>query len=185
MRMSAEERRERVVQAAITEFARGGYASTSTAAIAQRVGVSQPYLFRLFPDKRAMFLAAARRCTDEIRERFAEVSDGLPPKEAHDAMTGAYSDLIADRSRLLFQMQMYVAAANAQETGDADFATEIRAAWADLWDLAHRRLGGDDETNEFMGTGMLINVLLAMGFPADHRVWKACDLSRKHAPSAD
>jgi AcrR family transcriptional regulator len=113
-RMSAEERRERVIEAAITEFARGGYASTSTASIAERVGVSQPYLFRLFPDKRAIFLAAARRCTDEVKDRFCEASAGLPPDQAHDAMADAYAELIADRTRLLFQMQMYVAAASAE-----------------------------------------------------------------------
>ena len=44
-RMPAEERREGVIVAAATEFAAGGYAGTSTAAIARRVGVSQPYLF--------------------------------------------------------------------------------------------------------------------------------------------
>jgi AcrR family transcriptional regulator len=176
--MSADERRESVILAAITEFAHGGYASTSTAAIARRVGVSQPYLFRLFPDKRAIFLAAARRCTDEIRQRFADVSDGLPPDQAHGAMADAYTDLVADRDRLLFQMQMYVAAATAENAGDAEFAAEIRAAWAELWDLVRLRLGGTDVTGEFIGTGMLINVLVAMGFPQDHRVWVGCDLTR-------
>jgi AcrR family transcriptional regulator len=178
IRMSADERREAVVRAAITEFARGGYQGTSTSAIASRVGVSQPYLFRLFPDKRAIFLAAARRCTDDIRERFAEVSDGLPPDEAYHAMAGAYADLIADRDRLLFQMQMYVAVATATEAGDAAFASEIGRAWTELFDLVHLRLGDDDITGEFMGTGMLINVLLALGYPLDHRVWASCDLTR-------
>jgi len=57
VRMSAEERRESVVRAAMSEFAHGGYHGTSTEAIARRVGVSQPYLFRLFPNKQAIFLA--------------------------------------------------------------------------------------------------------------------------------
>lgn len=174
--MSADERREAVVGAAITEFARGGYAGTSTAAIATRVGVSQPYLFRLFPDKRAIFLAAAQRCTDEIRQRFAEVSEGMPPDKAREAMSEAYAELITDRDRLLFQMQMYVASATAQQAGDAEFAAEIRAAWSQLWDLVHRRLGGEDETADFMSSGMLINVLMTMGFPDDHRVWSGCPL---------
>ncbi|MBB0245250.1 TetR family transcriptional regulator [Streptomyces alkaliphilus] len=170
--MSAEERREGVVRAAIIEFARGGYAGTSTAAIARRVGVSQPYLFRLFPDKRAIFLAAARRCTDEIRGRFAEVSEDLEPEEAADAMGEVYPDLLADRDRLLFQMQMYVAAAVADASGDPDFATEVRELWVELWDLVHLRLGADvARTDEFMALGMLINVQLALGFPPDHRVW--------------
>lgn len=179
VRMSAEQRRASVVRAAIAEFAHGGYAGTSTAAIAKRVGVSQPYLFRLFPDKRAIFLAAARRCTDEIRLRFAEVSEGLPPEQAHRAMADAYTELAADRERLLFQMQMYVAAATAEVNGDIRFAEEIRAAWVDLWELVESRLGGVRATGDFIAAGMLINVLLALGFPADHRVWRSCDLSHR------
>lgn len=172
--MSADERRQDVIRAAIMEFARGGYAGTSTAAIATRVGVSQPYLFRLFRDKRAIFLAAARRATDDIRERFDAVSEGRSPDDARDAMAKAYDELIADRDLLLFQMQMYVAAATAEEGGDPEFAAEIRSAWTALWDLVHDRLGGPELTRAFMGTGMLINVLLAMGYPQDHRVWVSC-----------
>ena len=174
--MSADERRDAVVRAAITEFAHGGYQGTSTAAIANRVGVSQPYLFRLFPDKRAIFLAAAKRCTDDIRRGFADVSEGLAGDAAHHAMGAAYSDLIADRDRLLFQIQMYVAAATATEAGDVEFASEIRRAWTDLWDLVHLRLGDPDVTGDFMATGMLINVLLALGYPLDHRVWASLHL---------
>lgn len=174
--MSADERRVAVVRAAITEFAHGGYQGTSTAAIANRVGVSQPYLFRLFPDKRAIFLAAAKRCTDEIRQGFAEVSEGLEGDEAHHVMGRAYTDLIADRDRLLFQMQMYVAAATATEAGDVEFAAEIRRTWTELWDLVDLRLGDADATGDFMATGMLINVLLALGYPLDHRVWASFHL---------
>lgn len=179
--MTADERRESVIRAAIIEFARGGYEATSTAAIAQRVGVSQPYLFRLFPDKRAIFLAAAKRCTNEIRQRFADVSEGLPRDKAHAAMAEAYAELVADRDRLIFQMQMYVAAATAEQAGDTAFAAEIRAEWAELWDLVHDRLGGVDETGDFISTGMLINVLLAMGYDPQHRVWMGCHMSPKRS----
>jgi len=181
--MSADERREEVIRAAIMEFARGGYAGTSTSAIAARVGVSQPYLFRLFRDKRAIFLAAARRGTDEIRERFDAVSDGRSPDDAYVAMADAYNELIADRDRLLFQMQMYVAAATAQESGDDEFAAEIRAAWTALWDLVEERLGAE-RIGRFMGTGMLINVLVAMGYPQDHRVWSGCVMGAAPLPHA-
>jgi AcrR family transcriptional regulator len=58
-RISAQERRESVIRAAIAEFAITGYHGTTTAAIARRVGVTQPYLFRLFPDKKAIFHADA------------------------------------------------------------------------------------------------------------------------------
>ena len=149
---------------------------TYTGDIAARAGISQPYLFRLFPDKRAIFLAAAIRCTQEIQQRFAEVSEGLDPEEAQDAMADAYADLVEDRDWLLLQMQMYVAAGIAEESGDPEFGAQLRAAWERLWDLVHERLGGIDETGDFMGTGMLINTLLVMGFPPDHRVWESCQL---------
>ncbi|GAA2916113.1 hypothetical protein GCM10020221_09910 [Streptomyces thioluteus] len=93
--MSAEERRESVVRAAIAEFARGGYHGTSTEAIARRVGVSQPYLFRLFPGKQAIFLAAVERCQQEILRTFREASEGVAPEDAKRTMGLAYEDLIA------------------------------------------------------------------------------------------
>ncbi|MGW7595365.1 TetR family transcriptional regulator, partial [Streptomyces rubiginosohelvolus] len=38
--MSADERRESVIRAAITEFARGGYSATCREGLAKRVGVA-------------------------------------------------------------------------------------------------------------------------------------------------
>ncbi len=173
--MSAEERRESVVRAAIAEFARGGYVGTSTAAIARRVGVSQPYLFRLFPDKREIFLAAAERCTEEIRRVFEGAAEGLEADEARHAMGDAYLELVADRDKLMFQLQMYVSVQIAEAAGDTDFGDRIRAAWVRLWESTRLMLGtDDDEMGSFFGSGMLINVLLAMDFPQDHPVWHAC-----------
>ncbi|MFD0070777.1 TetR/AcrR family transcriptional regulator, partial [Streptomyces sp. NPDC127574] len=110
VRMSAEERRESVIRAAMSEFARGGYYGTSTEAIAKRVGVSQPYLFRLFPGKKAIFLAAAERCMELARNTMEEASEGLEGEEALHSMANAYVKVIAEHpERLLMQMQMYVA----------------------------------------------------------------------------
>jgi AcrR family transcriptional regulator len=174
VRMTAEERRESVVRAAIIEFARGGYKGTSTEVIARRVGVSQPYLFRLFPNKQAIFLAAAERCLKETRQAFADAVREAPDAPPYDVMGMAYKRLIGDRDKLLMQMQMYVAVASAEAAGDHEFGAAIRSGWAELWDEAHLTLGGDAvETTDFMAWGMLINVLVSLGFPADHRVWEA------------
>ncbi|MFD7613283.1 TetR/AcrR family transcriptional regulator [Streptomyces sp. NPDC059828] len=174
VRMSAEERRESVIRAAMTEFAHGGYAGTSTEAIAKRVGVSQPYLFRLFPGKKAIFLAAVQRCMAEMRGVFEEASEGLEGDEAEHAMAAAYTRIIDEHpERLLMQMQTYVAVAAAEASGDHEFGETVRAAWAELWDAAHLPLGADTETTtQFMAYGMLINTLVAMGFPPGHRVWE-------------
>ncbi|MGI5377467.1 TetR/AcrR family transcriptional regulator [Streptomyces sp. CA-251387] len=173
VRMSAEERRESVIRAAMAEFARGGYYGTSTEVIAKRVGVSQPYLFRLFPGKKAIFLAAAERCVEDIIRMFAEAAEGLEGEEARRAMGGAYRKLVSEQpERLMMQMQLYLAVAAAEQEGDHEFGQAVRAGWMRLWDTIHLPLGADaGETTAFLAHGMLINCLVAMGFPSEHRVW--------------
>jgi AcrR family transcriptional regulator len=133
-----------------------------------------PYLFRLFPGKKAIFLAAAERCVEDTIRTFAEASEGLQGEEALHAMGNAYTKVIAERpERLLMQMQMYVAVRAAEEEGDHEFGESVRAGWMRLWDTVHLPLGADvDETTTFMAYGMLINCLFAMGFPPEHRVWE-------------
>jgi AcrR family transcriptional regulator len=174
VRMSAEERRESVIRAATAEFARGGYYGTSTEAIARRVGVSQPYLFRLFPGKKAIFLAASQRCLEDTIRTFEEAAEGLEGEEALRAMANAYTKVIAEEpERLLMQMQMYVAVAAAEQAGEHELGEQVRAGWMRLWDAVHLSLGADtDETTTFMAYGMLINCLVSMGFPPGHRIWE-------------
>ncbi|QEV46076.1 TetR/AcrR family transcriptional regulator [Streptomyces vinaceus] len=173
-RMSADERRESVIRAAMHEFARGGYHGTSTEAIAKRVGVSQPYLFRLFPNKQAIFLAAADRCLRETREVLGAAAEGLEGDEATYAMANAYARLITeDPDKLQMQLQMYVTIGAAEAAGDHELGELVRNGWMELWDTVHLPLGGDvNETTTFMAYGMLINNLAAMGFPPGHRVWE-------------
>ncbi|SHK57833.1 TetR/AcrR family transcriptional regulator [Actinacidiphila paucisporea] len=174
VRMSAEERRESVVRAAMSEFAHSGYKGTSTEAIARRVGVSQPYLFRLFPNKQAIFLAASRYCFDGTRRLFADAAAGVPQEDKLEAMGTAYQRMIHDDpERLLMQMQTYVAVASAEAAGDRAFGEAVRASWQELWDTVQLALGADvDETTTFLAYGMLINTLVSLGFPAGHRIWE-------------
>jgi len=76
-RMTAHERRTSVLAAAITEFARSGYAGTSTEAVASRAGISQPYLFRLFGTKKDLFVATYELVSDRIIAATAR-THGLP-----------------------------------------------------------------------------------------------------------
>src|SRR2546423_8745187 len=71
-RMSADERREAVLEAAMTEFALGGLHGTSGEAIASRAGISQPYLFRLFGTKKELFLAVVDRVFDRMLRALDE-----------------------------------------------------------------------------------------------------------------
>ena len=68
--MPAAERREMVLEAAVADFAAHGLAGASTEDVAHRAGISQPYLFRLFPTKKALFLALVERCFRRIEGRL-------------------------------------------------------------------------------------------------------------------
>ncbi|MDT0461442.1 MULTISPECIES: TetR/AcrR family transcriptional regulator [Streptomyces] len=180
-RMSAEERREIVIRAALVEFARGGFNGTSTAAIARRSGVSQPYLFQLFPDKKALFLAAADRCFRTIRTALEEAMDGLTGPEAMKAAEQAWRGLVSSRDLLMMQLQVYVASVGAEDgTGSAiasEIAEFVRPLWRGLWKLVQERTGSSDaEVTHVFGIGMLINVLVAIGIPLQDHCWASITL---------
>src|SRR6478672_2400283 len=108
-RKTADERRAAVIEAAAAEFALAGLAGTSTDDIARRAGISQPYLFRLFRTKRDLFLATVEHCFARTEQVFTEAAVGDTPEQRLQAMGLAYCALLADRTKLMMQMQAYAA----------------------------------------------------------------------------
>src|SRR5918994_2454332 len=97
-RTSSDERREQVIQAAVKEFAAHGFHAASTTAIAKRAGISQPYIYALFPNKRELFLATHAHVIDHIRDAFTEAARGVDGPEARlHAMGEAYMELLERR----------------------------------------------------------------------------------------
>ena len=162
-RMPAEERREGVIVAAATEFAAGGYAGTSTAAIARRVGVSQPYLFQLFRTKKELFLAVVSACFARTRVAFEESARTArhrtsDPVEILEAMGHTYMELLRDREMLRLQLQAYAAC------GDPDIQAVVRKEWASLYRAVAVASGGDEAAlHAWFAEGMLLNVAASIG----------------------
>ncbi|MCX5094770.1 TetR/AcrR family transcriptional regulator [Streptomyces sp. NBC_00365] len=149
-----------------------GYYGTSTEAIAKRVGVTQPYLFRLFPGKKAIFVAALVRSMEDTRLAFERATDGMEGSEqARGAMADAYARLISARPEtLLIQMQGYAVVGAAEAEGDDKTGELVRAGWMRLWETVHLSLGADvHATTGFFACGMLGNTLTAIGLPSDCR----------------
>jgi AcrR family transcriptional regulator len=159
--MSADQRRELVIQAAQIEFGRLGYEGASTAAIAKRVGVSQPYLFRLFPSKKAIFLATIDACFDSMEQLFEGAAGDLTGEEALTAMGRAYNELLDQRERLQMQLQMWATACH-----DGDIRAKTRYRMGRLWQQIER-LSGEDHQRimQFFAGGMLLNVFAALELP--------------------
>ncbi len=62
------ERREEILDAATELFAENGYAQADTQALAERLGVGKGTIYRHFPSKRDLFLAAVDRVMRRLRE---------------------------------------------------------------------------------------------------------------------
>ena len=158
VRLSAAERKDDVLDAAMIEFAERGLEGTSTEDIARRAGISQPYLFRLFGTKKELFIATVGRCFRETLEMFQRAAEGKRGEEALHAIGAAYMvQLETDRTWLRAQMQAYAA------SDDAEIRAVVRAGYGDL--VAYVRRVSDADWPivwHFFATGMLLNVLSSM-----------------------
>ena len=157
-RFSADERREQVMAAAVREFGEQGYQAASTAAIARRAGISQPYIYALFPSKQDLFIAVHDQVIDGILRAFTDAAAlGASVDEKLDRMGEVYPNLIADRFGLLFQLQTYA-------TGDPVIQAHTARAYRHLYDSVIRISGAPAaRVSLFFACGMLANVTTALG----------------------
>ncbi len=164
-RVPAAERRSALIDAAIIEFARGGFHGTPVDRIARRVGVAQPYVFSLFPSKRDLFVAAVERGFERVAELFTRAAAEFDPAAAGSdgdvltAMGLGYIELLAsDRSLLMLQHHAYAAC------DDEAIRAHVRAAYARLVAVIQQLSGAEPELIDgFMRLGMWLNVQAAMG----------------------
>jgi AcrR family transcriptional regulator len=171
-RRSADERRREIVEIAITHFAQHGYNGTSTDQVAREAGISQPYLFRLFGTKRELFLACHEAMHERISRSFADATRDVPKEERFKAMGTAYTDLLADRTSLLFQMQSYAACS------DPEIQTRVRDRYGRLVRQVQEMTGATPaELWAFFSNGMLLNVIAALDLDVlavGGEEWAAC-----------
>ena len=170
-RQTAEQRRGDLIRAAMSEFSKGGLHGTSTDDIARAAGISQPYLFRLFRNKKELFLAAVDRCFDTTIEMFlgaaATAGPDATPADRLEVMGRAYGGMLqGDRERLMLQMQAYVAC------DDPDVRDRVRRGYERLHREVKAASGADaDELRSWFATGMFLNVVAAMDLPSLGALW--------------
>jgi AcrR family transcriptional regulator len=166
-RLSAEERRRDLIDAAIVEFAENGYHAARTADIAERAGVSQPYVYALFPDKRALFLACHEYTTRRIRETLEQAHrDAAEGDDLHQRLGGAYAAMIeSNPSQVLFQIQAYAAA-----SADPEIQAAVRSRFVELIQTSEQL---HDEPRDVVlshiAWAMLRNLSVALDLPAEYR----------------
>lgn len=166
-RSTAAERRERILEVATCEFAQLGYAGGSTERIAKAAGISQPYVFRLFGSKLQLFLAVIERCFEDTYDMFREAADGREGEAVLDAIGAAYTAMIVSHpDRLQCQLVGYTAC------DEPAVREAMRAGFGRLVTFTEQASGADPHrVAMFFASGMLLNVVTAMGLPCEPTGW--------------
>lgn len=97
-----EERRRRLVEAAVEVFGTRGYRSATVRDVCAQAGLSKRYFYESFTDAEALFLACYERCAEEIH--LDMVAAVLQAPEAIDAqlraaLAGYFGAIDADQRR--------------------------------------------------------------------------------------
>lgn len=165
---TAEDRREDVLRVAMKVVGERGLYGTPTTEIARAAGISQAYLFRLFPTKTELFVAVVERSYLRVRDTMAAATaesrrDGRP---ALQAMGEAYTDLLRDPEVLLTQLQGQAAAS------EPAVREALRRGFKELLELLERETDATSaEVQSFFAKGMLCNVIAAMDIDGLDEHW--------------
>lgn len=153
-----------VLDAALIEFATYGLHGASTVNIAQRAGISQPYVLRLFDTKKNLFLEAvamARRMIEAEWKRTLEtIPDDASPQERIQALGQAFQGITGQANVLRLLMQAYSAAA------DDEVRDRCQEAMSDLYAWVRAATGASaQEAQVFFAQGMILMVGVSIGAP--------------------
>ncbi|MET9884698.1 TetR/AcrR family transcriptional regulator [Streptomyces sp. NPDC006430] len=167
---TAEERRETVLRTAIGAFAARGYWGTTTTEVAKAAGISQAYVYRLFPSKEQLFTAVVEYCFVQVRaslEQGAAEAKGSSAEVVLDAMGDAYARLISDNDLMLIQLHAQAAAVSEPPVREA-----VRQGYARLVEYVRGASGGSEQqVQQFFALGMLCHLIVSLGVEEVDAPW--------------
>jgi len=166
---TSDVRRETVIERAIQVFAKTGYPGTPIAAVAAEAKISPAYVFKLFPTKETLFVAALDHCFGRIHETLAAsaaASADQTPDAVLQAMGGAYAALIANRDLLMLQVHA-LSVADEPQIGAA-----FRLGLQRVVRLVKSRSGASDEAvQRFIAYGQLCHLVTTILLDGDKADW--------------
>ena len=166
---TSESRREAVIRSAVEVFAANGYLGTPVTDVAKHANISTAYVFKLFPAKEELFVAALGRCFELVLATLAKGADESTeqtPEAILFAMGGAYAALIADRNLLLLQIHAQ-SAANVPEIAKA-----FRKGLESVTRFVKSRSRASDElVQRFLAYGQLCHLITITGLDRSPAAW--------------
>ncbi len=159
-RVPIEQRREQVLEAALTEFSHKGLHGGSTMAIAAQVGISQPNIFRIYPTKHQLFVAALERVFSRVEATMLAAGE-RDIQQPLATMSEAWGTLMEDRENMLMLLQGYSASEDPA-------IQELMRNWSQrIFERMETLPGvGEDRAHDFFAAGMFYMVAAAMDLPA-------------------
>lgn len=158
-----EDRKEQILNVAVSVFSKNGYYKTTTAMIAKEAGVTQPYIFHFFKSKEELFMKVLDRAAGRIYETFSQTD--APPSELMSTMGSGFRRIIeTHREEVLMVMQAHAVAEPA-------IREHIRAKFQ----FMHKHLiekfkaagipDAETAVSHFFGMGFLITVAEVLDLP--------------------
>lgn len=156
-RRTADERRVEVLEAAIIEFAAHGLYGASTEVIAQRAGISQPYVLRLFRTKKALFLAAVEHVTAQIMRSWDIALDGIDEgataSERLRLLGAQYAGFVGEVNALRLVLQSFSSAEDPEVRALSHHCMKSMHAW-----VAAKTGAEPPAIQQFFAYGMMLTV---------------------------
>lgn len=158
-------RRNDIISAAIDVFAEIGYYRATTAQVAERAQISQPYIFRFFKTKEALLLSALEVSWTRVIDSFRQVVETAASDQLERELIEAYEKILeSHQSEILLQMQAQTIQEDvirqAMQKGFSQVRTMVLNAFSQAG-IAEAK----QRTLIFLAIGMLCNVSIALDMP--------------------
>lgn len=175
-RLSAPDRRRRIIESAREVFASQSYAKVGTADLAKAAGVSEPALYRYFTSKKELFLATLQSTAPKLLDLWQQIAcDVDDPLETLWAIGVNYYDHLQSHSgsmKLQFQA--------VSEADDPEIRRALRANFQAFVDflaetleegkrrgIVRRELDARLVAWQFLGIGLTLDLMHLLGFSSE------------------
>lgn len=162
---TAVNRRADIISAAIEVFSEIGYYRATTAEVAKRANISQPYVFRFFATKESLLLAAIEASWTRVIESFRTIVEKAPPEAFEKQLIYEYESIQAKHQNEMFlQLQ-------AQSIREEAIQAAMRDGFKQVRDMVLKAFyeagvaNPEERTLLFLARGMLCNVAVAIKMP--------------------
>ncbi|WP_409174231.1 TetR/AcrR family transcriptional regulator [Brevibacillus fortis] len=163
--MTSVNRKTEIISAAIEVFAEIGYFRATTAQVAERAKISQPYIFKFFASKEALLQAALEASWERIINSFRLVVESASKEQLEADLIKAYAKILAShQNEILLQMQ-------SQTIQEPSIREAMREGFREVRQIvltAFHEAGiasPEERTLIFLARGMLCNISAALDMP--------------------